>query len=321
MVQVQHNCDSPEKKNRYSAFGIQFESDIILPELHASTEGSPDVKILYGNVPNEIHSPQDQNEYYQIAENEFLFTVDGVASYYVTNGEQIVVEPFNQDLRKVRLYLLGTIMGVLLMQRGILPIHGSSVVVGGLCIMFVGDSGAGKSTVAAALRNKGHSLLADDISAVKFDNNGLPWVESGYPQQKLWAASASMIGIDTTSLQRLCEDTDKYAVPVSEGFYGHQRLLNAVYEIKVQPVSNITIIPIIGIEKVSTIINNTYRLEMFKGLGLKISHFNKCATMAKHIPVFQLTRPESIPSLDRQVDVLEQHLAELFGSIEERITS
>lgn len=316
---VQHNSDSMGKKYSYSAFGIQFESDIVFPELQTFMGGSADVKISYGNVPNEIHSPYEQNEFYQIAKNEFLLKIDGVASYYVTNGDQVIVQLFKQDLRIVRLYLLGTVMGVLLMQRGILPIHGSAVVIEGRCIIFVGVSGAGKSTVAEALRKNGHALLADDISAVKFDKNGLPWVQSGYPQQKLWQDSASMLGIDTTPLQRIYDNMDKYAVPVPTGFWGHPVQLNAIYEINVQPGNNLSIIPVIGAEKVATIINHTYRSGFLEGLGLKIVHFKKCATMAKCIPVFRLTRPEGVQSLDQQVDVLERHLAELFGISEKRL--
>lgn len=309
------------KKNNYSAFGIQFESDIILPELHTCTGGCADVKIISGNVPKELLSPHEQNDVYQVAENEFLFRVDGIASFYVTNGEQIIVQRFNQNLDQVRLYLLGTVMGVLLMQRGILPIHGSSVVVEGQCIIFVGVSGAGKSTVAAALRINGHSLLADDISAVKFDNNGLPWVQPGYPQQKLWQGSATMLGIDTIPLRRICEDMDKYAVPVFAGFWRDPILLNAVYEIKVQPGNNIGIRPVKGVEKIATIMHHTYRSGMLEGLGLKHAHFKKCASLTKQIPVFCLTRPESIPLLERQVDVLERHFAELFGTSKKWIKS
>ena len=299
-------------KYNYFAFGLQFESEIELPELHTCDGGDADVKILYGNVPNEIYPLYVGEDFYQVAEDEFLLRIDGVASYYVTGGEQIVVQPFNQDLSEVRLYLLGTVMGVLLMQRGIIPGHGSAVVIDGRCIIFVGVSGAGKSTMAAALCNKGHLLLADDISAVTFDKDGLPWVHSAYPQQKLWQDSASMLGIDTTPLQRLYGDLDKYAVPLSVGFWGYPMRLNAIYEINVQHSNNITINPVIGAEKVATIMNHTYRSGLLEGLGLKIQHFKKCATIAKHTPIFRLTRPKGVPSLDQQIDVLEQPLAELF---------
>jgi len=299
-------------KYGYSAFGIQFESDIALPELLTYTGKIADVKISHGNVPDNIHSPREQNEYYQVADNEFLFRVDGVASYYVTSGEQIIVQLFNQDLRQVRLYLLGTVMGVLLMQRGILPLHGSTVLVEGRCIVFLGVSGAGKSTLAAALRNNGHSLLADDISAVKFDKSGLPWVQPGYPQQKLWQASVSMLGMDTTPLRRICEDTDKYAVPVLENFYRYPRIINGVYEIEIKRDHNCAIVPLKGVEKIATIMHHTYRSGMLKGLGLILPHFKKCETIAKYVPLFRLTRPENVLSLNQQVDVLERHFAEQF---------
>lgn len=305
----------------YSAYGIHFESDIELPELLTCNEGSAEVKIVSGNIPNEIYSPIVQNELYQVAKNEFLFRVDGVAGYYVKNGEQIIIQPFSQDLRRLRLYLLGTVMGVLLMQRGLLPIHGSAVVVEGHCIIFTGVSGAGKSTVAAALHKIGHFLLADDVAAVKFDKNGLPWVQFGYPQQKLWQLSVSMLGINTIPLRRICEDMDKYAVPVPAGFWRYPILLNAVYEINVQSANNISIVPVNGVEKIATIMNHTYRSEMLAGLDLKLAHFEKCATMAKQIPLFRLSRPESVPSLDRQIDVLEQHFSELFRLCKKRIKS
>ena len=38
-------------------------------------------------------------------------------------------------------------MGALLMQRKILPLHGSAIAIDGKAYAFVGDSGAGKSTL------------------------------------------------------------------------------------------------------------------------------------------------------------------------------
>lgn len=305
--------DKSRKKYSYVAFGIQIESDIMLPELHKGAERTTDARIYYGEVPNELSSPVEKDNYYQVAEDEFLLRLEGIANYYVINGEQIVVQPCEQaDLREVRLFLLGTVMGVLLMQRGIVPIHGSAVVVDGHCLVFTGVSGAGKSTVAAALHKKGYDILTDDVSAVTFDKEGVPWVQSGYPQQKLWQTSASMIGIDTTPLERITKDEDKYAVPIPKGFWRGPMPLAAVYEIMEKPCNDITIIPLTGIEKITTIMNNIYRSGLFNGLGLKKSHFQKCANVVNHIQVFRLTRPENIPSLDRQIDVLEQQFAELF---------
>ena len=56
--------------------------------------------------------------------------------------------------------------GALLMQRKILPLHGSAVAIDGKAYAIVGDSGAGKSTLASAFLNKGYQLLSDDVIAV-----------------------------------------------------------------------------------------------------------------------------------------------------------
>ena len=300
------------KNYRYAAFGIQIDSNIVLPELPRGGRKRADVRIICGDVPEKISVPFESTDYYQAAANEFLLRIKGIADYYITNGNQIVMRLSNEaNLREGRLYLLGTAMGVLLMQRGIVPIHGSTVVINGGGVVFTGVSGAGKSTMAAALHKNGFSLLADDVSAVMFDKSGIPWVQPGYPQQKLWQASASIIGIDTTTLARVCAERDKYVVPVSKGFRSLPIPINAVYEIDVKPCEDVTIVPLKGIDKITTIMGNTYRAEMVNGLGLKAAHFQKCANLLKHVQVFRLTRPENVMSVDRQIELLVKHFMEL----------
>lgn len=293
---------------RYAAFGLEISSAIMMPELNEGVGSSVDVRIRCADVPLAIHSPLEIEEDYQIGENEFLLHVEGVASFYVKNGDQIIVQLCSQyDLCEVRLYLLGTAMGVLLMQRGVLPIHGSAVVVEGRCIIFAGISGAGKSTLAAALRKNGYALLADDISAVIFDDNGLPWVQPGYPQQKLWQTSAALLSIDTTTLRKVSPDIEKYAVPVLDNFWQQAIPLTAIYEIDVKPCDDITIKELKGMEKLTTIMDNAYRASLYPGLGLQTLHFQKSANIVNQVQVFRLTRPEGVCLLDRQLSILVRH--------------
>lgn len=309
----QNSISKPRKRYRYSAFGLQIDSDIQFPELLQGRAGAPDVSILWGTVPGKIDMPLKEYHYYQASEREFLFWVEGVGRYYVKNGDTIVVQPGGHtDLRESRLYLLGTVMGVLLMQRGLVPVHGSTVVINGCGVIFTGLSGAGKSTVAAALHKKGYALLADDVSAVAFDEHGIPWVQPGYPQQKLWPVSASMIGINTTTLERVSADTNKYAVPVSAGFGRQPIPVIAVYKLEVQGCDDIMLVPLNGIEKLTAIMNNTYRVELINGLGLRTVHFQKCVKLVKSTQVFCLSRPENAASLEPLVNILEQNFAELF---------
>ena len=62
--------------------------------------------------------------------------------------------------------VVGIVLGYLLHLRGVLCLHGSALAQAGTCIAVLGDSGAGKSTVAAALVKQGHRLLSDDLLAI-----------------------------------------------------------------------------------------------------------------------------------------------------------
>ena len=66
----------------------------------------------------------------------------------------------------LRAFLLGRCTGIVLIQRGLLTLHGSSVLHDGKAIAFVGASSWGKSTTAAALCTRGYRFGSDDMVAI-----------------------------------------------------------------------------------------------------------------------------------------------------------
>lgn len=297
----------------YKVFGLHITSDILLPELLTTLNrpGMPEVNIVLGKVPTEITDPIEKEDGYQVAKNQFLLRVAGVGCYYVTNGNCIIVEPMEEgEERLVRIFLLGTAFGALLIQRGILPIHGSAVVVDGGCMIFTGVSGAGKSTLLAAFRERGYSFLTDDVAAVTVDENGVPWVHAAYPQQKLWRDSAENIGVDTASLIPFYSgmDRDKFAVPIHKGFLSSPMPLVAVYELEAERCRDVTLKPLTGMDKLAVLMSHTYRPWLFEGLCLKAAHFRQCVSVAKEITVSCLTRPVGEFSLEEQVRLVLQDL-------------
>ena len=111
--------------------------------------------------------------------------VKDVAQYRVEAGSRILVTPESfASPDEVRLWLLGSCLGVLMHQRGALPLHASAAVIHGKAIAFCGDSGEGKSVLAAALRQHGLDLLTDYVSLAIHVKN-IFRLYPGFPRIKL----------------------------------------------------------------------------------------------------------------------------------------
>ena len=142
----------------YSAFGMTIGSAFEIPELIPLKKSKPDVIIHEGEVPESLDNPMKVGRRLQIKPGHFLYRQDDVAGYHVMNGNRIVVQPsVHVQEKEVRLYLLGSVFGALVHQRGGLPFHASAIEVNGRCVLFCGQSRAGKSTTANAFVKRGLS--------------------------------------------------------------------------------------------------------------------------------------------------------------------
>lgn len=88
------------------------------------------------------------------------------------------------------------------------PIHASAVSTPEGAVVFLGDSGAGKSTTALALAQCTRwPMLSDDVCAVSWDaqNGSSPFVHSGPAVSRLWQNTVDKLGIDASAypMQRL----------------------------------------------------------------------------------------------------------------------
>ena len=82
-------------------------------------------------------------------------------------------------------YLRGPVMGFILRRRGVAALHASAVCIDGRAFVLCGESGAGKSTAAAAFALMGIPVMCEDISPLSTDGREF-FVAPGYPQIGLW---------------------------------------------------------------------------------------------------------------------------------------
>jgi hypothetical protein len=279
----------------YIAFGLNIVSDIPFPELvRINFSNKCDVLIQKSNItyiPTKINSIKSNSI---IEKDKIGFNISGVAKFCIQNGTRITYSPIeNVDENQLRLYILGTCMGALLIQRKTLPLHGSVVAMNGNAYAIIGDSGAGKSTLASSLINKGYQILTDDVIALSIDSKGTPYVYPAYPQQKLWDQSLKAFGVDSTNLLPLFEREAKFAVPVNSHFLNTPLPLAGVFELVKNAGEEVTVNSLESLERLRVLYHHTYRNFLVKRLGLMEWHLQCTASFAKDIQMYRLTRPTS----------------------------
>jgi hypothetical protein len=82
-------------------------------------------------------------------------------------------------------------------------------------VAFVGQTGAGKSTTAAAFARQGYGAISDDIVAL-VEREGVLHVMPAYPHLCLWPESVRMLYDSPEALPRLLPDWDKRRLALGE---------------------------------------------------------------------------------------------------------
>lgn len=279
---------------RYRAFGLSVQSDLPLPELQRSGGEPADVRIRLTDLSREWSELPDQR-HLQVRRGEVFYFIPGAAIYRIRDGCEIAVSPFEgADPGLVRLYVLGSCTGALLLQRRILPLHGSALEIDGKAYAIVGPSGAGKSTLAAALAARGHRLISDDISPVLFrTGDPAPSIVPSYPQQKLWREAMRQLGMDAAGTRSLYAESDKFGVPVAGAFTDRSVPLAGVFEIvRREGGGEAAAEAVDGLDKIPVMTAHTYRNYLISALQLQQWHFSTVARMCGAVSVHRLIRPE-----------------------------
>jgi len=215
----------------YSAFALRLRSNMPIPGLTATGEPceSPDIDVRLGSSPfgnNQESSRADQLIYtsaytdasggpalrvWQIGKSEYirLDYYDGVQFWLDRAGKNVwAAWPDTSTLENVSTYLVGPVLGLLLRFRGVVCLHASAVALGDRAVVFLGPEGAGKSTTAAALAQRVHAVIADDVVGL-VEQDGRFSVLPAYPHLSLWPDSVTMLYGPDKELPTLSPDWGK----------------------------------------------------------------------------------------------------------------
>lgn len=287
-----------EKITRYRAFGLVLASHLPFPLdglVAASPDEPADLALRVGRVePSAVAGELPWRFHGDVA----LYDRPELARIRVRSGE-IVVDPApGVDERALRVSVLGPALAIALHQRGALVLHGSSVLVGGGAVAIVGASGHGKSTLATALADRGHPLLADDITAI--DLGPPPRVRAGIPRVKLWPDAVLALGRDPAALPLVREELTKrdLAVPVADHAAPLARVL------VLEPGAEVGLRRLRPVEATYSLLRTSYVAPALHGDDAK-AQFTACAGLARIVPVFLLTRSASLADLPALIALVE----------------
>jgi hypothetical protein len=284
---------------RYSRFSLIIDSELELPELSEGL-GGPDVVIRLGTIdwPGDSATIQDE-----------IVPFDGIGRFHVKSGREIVVDPLpDADPQRLRLLLTGKLMACLLRQRGCLPLHASGVAIGGQGALFLGESGSGKSTTAAAFYARGYGVLADDMCAVRAVECGVE-IAAAWPGLRLLEDARQVIG--------------QYGAP--SGFRDDKHVFNLerkepasafpvkrIYWLDYQSpdeMSHVCADIISGCSTVALLNSHSFLRTWNAGDELRQINLDRSASIASLVRVRRLIRPRSLGYLPELVDFVEKDLA------------
>lgn len=294
----------------YTAYGLNIHSSIELPELISCDVATADVVVQFQKLNS---SPiKDVSQYYSFeatTEGLYIFWQE-IGTLLISQGKEIIIDAMvDAEESRLRLFILGAAMGTILHQRGYIVLHASGISLNGNAVVFTADKGRGKSTMAASLHQRGHSLIADDVVAIDFNNNGKPIVYPAFPQLKLWPDAVTHLGKNLQDLPQLTSKFDKREYLSKQNFATKPLMLKQIFVLS--QGSEIEIKSLSPQDIMLYLLRNTY-VSRFGSCLLSsedASHFLKLTNLAKFTPIERLIRPNSIELLSKVAQTVEEYLS------------
>jgi hypothetical protein len=191
-------------------------------------------------------------------------------------------------------------------------LHAAGVALDGAAVAFVGDTGAGKSTLAGEFARTGNQLLSDDALVID-PVDGEHQVVATYPSLRLRSDSLEELDLDEPGLPRVAHYSDKRRVRVSpppaegrpDGW-----LLAGIYHLDPETrVARTTITRLAARDAVTVLLRESFQLDV-SDMSAAAWLLDRCANLADQVPVFRLCYPRDF-RLDGVRRTLIDHVAGL----------
>jgi hypothetical protein len=299
----------------HSAYGLTIHSEVALPELRPGGE-TFDVVIRSGPVsgppPGALESTM---RWLAGTADDLTIWWSFFGSVRIRAGREVTFDPRpNLDQRSIRTIIMGSVMGVLLLQRTKAVFHASAVNRPGGAVGFMAHKGGGKSTTASALHDRGHDMITDDL-VVLDDLEGQLTVRTGFEEVKLWPDTLEALGFCTEELVKVNPVVEKRARPLNGQLVKEPVHLRAIYVLAYGP--EIAVEPLNPKEAFFAVMPHWYGAQ-FQGDLLPLldptDHLQAVRHLVDRVPVYRFRRPPDLKLLDTVARCIEGHVDVLVSA-------
>lgn len=294
----------------YTAYGLVIDSALALPEFTAvaDSEAPPDVRVRFGEVV-EVKNEEVPREYGSayIAKDRVYYRHPRVGIFEIKEGQTITIQRGAQyDEEMTRMCITNLAMGIVLHQRKVLTLHASAAEVNGEAVVFLGEKGAGKSTMVTALSRRGHKVITDDVLGVLTSaNEDRVHVVPGYAQVKLLPdAVEHVLDDDPEQYQRVYADTPKRVHTLKGSHTDMSIPLRTIYLLSL--ADRIDVEPMAPQQAFLTLMRQAYLRRLIKPTKAAAWYLKACSKIANGAEIYHLRRPRDFSLFPQIIQCVEQ---------------
>jgi hypothetical protein len=308
-----------EPRCRYRVYGVSLESDVplALSVDRGSTRADIDIqsapaRFFRHAIAGAAFEPSlpAWYRYARLGDDSSYVRWQQLGEFLVSpDGRSLKCRAFpGASSESFHVYLVQRALSFALVKQGLEPLHATAVVAGGQAIAFLGNAGAGKSSLAACFLGAGDALLTDDLLLVRGTGDGV-LASPGPSRLKLYPRVARRLLGNHTSGVPMNPDTKKLIVPVTtEHLWSRPAPLAALYVLRSRGHTTRRI----DIERLEPraafveILKSTFN-NLHAGAGRAQRLFAAASRLATDVPVNAIHYPRV---LDRLPSVREAVLAD-----------
>jgi hypothetical protein len=219
----------------------------------------------------------------------------------IEDGARIRIDPAaDASADAVAAHLHASVAALLLAQRGRFALHASTIEIRGVGVAVAGPRGAGKSTTSLRLHQRGHRLIADDVSPVRPGRS--PWIEPFNRPVHIHSETAAALGLDVSAAMPAVAGLPKLLLPAPST---RPVRLGAIAALEVAAASpTVRTRRIRGSRAAWCVAEQVYRIELLHPIW-QADILAWAGEVAAGTPVVNVTRPRRGWTVDAIADAIE----------------